>query len=245
MPRNEMEMSIIEHLDEFRKRIIICLISIIVVSIAVYFYSDILLKILTKPIDKLYFIKPTEALFTKMKISLYSGILFSLPITLTQFWLFFKPAMTKKESRFIGSMLPFSILLLIMGILFAFYLVLPTGLMILLSHSNENMGAMITLSAYFSFVFTFLTGFGLIFQMPVVVIILTLFGIVTPKFMIKKRRYTIVIIVLSAGIFTPGPDIFSQAMMAIPMLIIFEMSILLSKLVYSAKKKKRLNDFKY
>lgn len=226
------KLTIVEHLEELRKRIIICLITVFIVGFFCFFYIDNILLILSKPVGKLIFLKPTEAFVTKIKLSFYSAVFISMPVILYQIWKFINPGLIEIERRILYLAIPCSYLLFISGVTFAFFGVLPTGMKFLLNYGTENIQPMISVSSYISFVMIFLLAFGIIFQLPLVVLLLTKLGIVTPEWLIRHRKYAILVIFIIAGIITPGPDIFSQFLMAIPTLILYELSILLSRLVH-------------
>jgi sec-independent protein translocase protein TatC len=228
---NHEPLTLVQHLEELRRRIIICLVAIFVCGIFCFFYSDKILAVLSKPIGKFVFIKPTEAFITRIKVAFYSGVFVSMPVIIYQIWKFVKPGLIEIERRTLSLVIPFSYLLFIAGVVFAFFVVLPTGMKFLLNYGTENIQPMISISSYISFVMIFLLAFGFIFQLPLVVLVLTKLGIITPKWLVKNRKYAILIIFIIAGIITPGPDIFSQFMMAIPTLLLYEVSILIAKFV--------------
>ena len=234
----EQKFTLVQHLEELRKRIIICLIVVFVCGIFCFFYTDEILSILSKPVCKLVFLKPTEAFLAKIKLSFYGGIFISMPVIIYQAWKFLNPGLIEIERRYFFWIMPFSYLLFLSGVLFAFFAVLPVGMKFLLGYGTENVTPMISVSSYISFVGIFLIAFGIVFQLPVVVLFLTKLGVVTPKWLSVNRKYAVLVIFILAGILTPGPDIFSQFLMAIPTLLLYEISILLSKLVSSSKKNK-------
>lgn len=231
----DKSLTLVEHLSELRKRLIVCLITIFLCGIFCFFYTDKILSILSDPVGKLVFLKPAEAFFAKIKLSFYGGIFIAMPVIIYQAWKFVNPGLIEIERRTFYWIVPFSCLLFFSGILFAFFAVLPVGMKFLLGYGTENVIPMLSVSSYISFVGIFLLAFGIIFQLPVVVLFLTKLGIVTPKWLSVNRKYAVLVIFILAGILTPGPDIFSQFLMAIPTLLLYEISILLSKLV-SVKK---------
>lgn len=230
------KLTLVQHLEELRKRIIICLIATLIISLFCFFYVDNILLILSKPVGRLVFLKPTEALVTRIKVAFYSGLFIAMPVVIYQIWRFVNPGLIEIERRTLYWTVPFSYLLFILGVTFAFFGVLPTGMKFLLSYGTENIQPMISLSSYISFVIIFLLAFGIIFQLPLVVLLLTKLGIVSPEWLIRQRRYAILVIFIIAGVITPGPDIFSQFLMAIPTLLLYEISIFLSKFMVSSRK---------
>jgi len=228
-------LTLVEHLEELRKRIIICLLSIFICAVVCYFYSDKILMLLSTSIDKFVFLKPTEAFVARIKVSFYSGLFVSMPVVIYQIWKFVYPGLLEIERRVLYWIVPFSYLLFVFGVIFAFFVVLPIGIKFLLNYGTENIQPMISIGSYISFVTIFLLAFGIIFQLPLVILLLTKLGIVSPKWLITNRKYAILIIFILAAMLTPGPDIFSQFLMAIPTLLLYEISIFLSKLVTPKK----------
>jgi len=229
---NHQPLTLIQHLEELRKRIIICLVAIFVCALLCYFYSDKILMILSRPAaGKFVFLKPTEAFVTRIKVAFYSGFFISMPVVIYQIWKFVNPGLIEIERRTLYWAVPFSYLLFVGGAIFAFCGVLPTGMKFLLDYGTENIQPMISIGSYISFVTIFVLSFGIIFQLPLVVLLLTKLGIVSPEWLARQRRYAILVIFIISGVITPGPDIFSQFLMAIPTLLLYEISILLAKLV--------------
>lgn len=230
------KLTLVEHLEELRKRLIICLFAILLGSIFSYLYIDKILAFISAPVGKLIFLKPTELLLTRIKVSFYSGVFFSLPVIIYQAWKFISPGLVGQERRYFYWVVPFSYLLFACGLSFAFLGVLPLGIKFLLNYSSENIQPMISVGSYISFVVTFLLAFGIIFQLPLVILFLTKIGIITPQWLVKNRKYAILVIFILAGVLTPGPDIVSQFLMAVPTLILYEVGIQVSKLVKSQNK---------
>ena len=226
------EDTFVGHLEELRKRIIIIILSILITSIGSYIYVDNIINILIKPVGKLIFIKPTEALFTKLKVAILCGILIALPVVLYQIWQFIGPALFELEKKYLKFAIFFSYSLFIFGVSFAYFIVFPIGIKFLLNMGTQNIQPFISLSSYIDFLIIFVLTSGIIFQLPLIILIMTKIGIITPKWLTDSRKHIILVIFIIAAIITPGPDIFSQFAMAIPTLLLYEVSIILSKLVY-------------
>ena len=224
-------MTFYEHLEELRWRIIYSLALSGVLAFISYFYMDALLEILIKPVGKVVFLEPSEAFFTRIKLSLYCGLFFALPFILYQGWEFTVTALTVKEKRMLLKIVPASYLLFSAGLLFSITLVIPSALKFLTGFSSSTVVPMLSFSKYISFIFIFAAGFGIIFQLPVVSYIAGRMGIISSGKMRGTRRYAIVVIFIVAGLITPGPDIFSQFAMAVPTLLLYELSILIVKAV--------------
>ncbi|MGQ9616914.1 MAG: twin-arginine translocase subunit TatC [Spirochaetota bacterium] len=230
--KEDRELTIVEHLDELRRRIIYILIAVGIASGLSYHFIDEILAFITKAgrIEKLVFINPTEAFFVIVKLSILSGVVGAMPFILYQVWKYVGVALKKEERKYLIYFGPVSYILFLCGAAFAFRGVLPLGFRFLLSFSTESITPMITLNAYVSFLLQMITAFGLMFELPLVILLLSKLGIVTPEMLKKGRRYAIIIIFVVAAILTP-PDALSQIMLAIPMLLLYEVSIIICKVV--------------
>ena len=225
-------MSLLYHVEELRKRVIICLVTVIGLSIVCYFYSDLVMGFLTKPYQgKLVFIAPQEAFVTTLKVVLFGGIILALPVIFYEAWKFVAPGLKRKEKRGVLIYTPASVLLFLGGGAFCYFIVLPIGLNFLLGFSQSLFQPMISIDRYISFVTTLLLAFGVIFELPLLSVFLTKIGILTPEFLIEKRKTAIVVILIVSALLTP-PDIFTQLLMTGPLILLYEISIGLSKLAY-------------
>ena len=230
--REDKPSTVVEHLDELRRRIVYILIAVGITTAGAYMFKDYILNLLIKVggIEKLVFINPTEAFIVIIKLSLLVGIVAAMPFILYQVWMYVGVALKKHERKYLIYFGPISYILFLMGAAFAFRGVLPLGIRFLLSFSKENITPMITLNAYISFLGKMITAFGLMFELPLVVLLLSKLGIVTPDILKKGRRYAIVLVFIVAAILTP-PDVVSQIMLACPILIMYEISIWICKSV--------------
>ena len=153
-------------------------------------------------------------------------------------WAFVSAGLTQKERRVVLFALPFSVTLFLGGAVFAYFFVLPWSLKFLIDFAGPNVYPILSISKYLSFVIMLLLAFGIVFEMPVAVMILAKLGIVTPSFLRKNRKIAIVAIFIAAAVITPTPDAFTQCLMAVPMLFLYELSIWISKFVYKKGDKK-------
>jgi len=174
-----------------------------------------------------------------IKLSLLVGIVAAMPFILYQIWMYVGVALKKEERKYLIFFGPVSYILFLIGAAFAFRGVLPLGMRFLLSFSKENIKPMITLNAYVSFLGKMITAFGLMFELPLVVLFLSKIGIVTPEMMKKGRRYAIFGIFVIAAVLTP-PDVVSQIMLAVPILLLYEISVWIS-VVVAKKREKELD----
>lgn len=227
----EKKLTFIEHLEELRKRLIICLAFVIISSIIVYLNATKLMFFLTKPVGKLVFISPVEVFVAHLKLSLCGGIFFSLPVILYQIWKFISAGLKKREKKFVSIYVIFSFFLFILSAIFAYFVVIPVSLNFLLSFASQNIYSMISVGKYISFVGTFLLVFGIVFQTPLIILLLTKLHLVTPHFLAEKRKHIIILIFTLSSLLTP-PDVFTQFMVSLPMIVLYEISIWLSKVVF-------------
>ncbi|MGM0421110.1 MAG: twin-arginine translocase subunit TatC [Bacillota bacterium] len=226
----ETAMTLIDHLTELRKRIIISFVSIIIFSIIAYFFSEHLIGYLSQPVGDLVFLSPAEAFLTYIKVSILGGVIAALPIILFQFWKFILPALYQNEKKFFYIILPSSIIMFYLGVIFGFIIVMPLGMKFLLGFGNVDLEPLISLGFYFSFLLAFLLPFGLIFELPLVLNLLIKIGITSVDSLSSMRRYIIIIIFVIGAILTP-PDVITQLMLALPLIILFEGSLLIAKLI--------------
>jgi len=232
-------LTITEHLSELRRRIIFILISVAVTSAGAYYFIDEILDFVTQAggIEDFVFISPTEAFFVIIKLSLLTGLMGAMPFIFYQLWKYIGVALKKNERKYLIYFGPLSYLLFLIGAAFAFRGVLPLGIKFLLSFSKQNITPLITLNAYVSFLGKMITAFGLMFELPVVILFLSKIGVVTPKTLKKGRKYAIVVIFVLAAFLTP-PDVISQIMLAVPVLAMYEISIWICIVVTKKREKK-------
>jgi sec-independent protein translocase protein TatC len=225
-----------KHLEELRKRLIRIFIVLIIVFSVCYTYSKFFMDFVTAPIipllpekSTLAMLKITEGFFTELKLSLMAAVFFSMPYILYELWKFIAPGLYAHEKRYVISFVVISSVLFFSGAAFAYYLVFPFGFKFFLNYAQGEVIASLSLQWYLSFVTRLILGFGIVFELPVFTLFLAKMGIVTADMMKKYRKYAIVGIFIVAAIFTP-PDVFTQTMMAIPLLILYEISIYVAKI---------------
>ena len=227
----EGEMSLVDHLQELRWRIITIVIAVLIGSGAPYFYAQEIIHFITAPAGKLYYLNPAEAFFTYLKASFFVGFLLVLPIVLYQIWAFVVPALTTTERKTAVILLPASVLLFFVGLAFSYYFVLPAAIKFFMGFATEDLQPLFSLGQYLSFVIAFLLPFGFIFELPLFVLVLAKLGIISSEFLKAKRKIVIVGTFVIGAVISPTPDVFSQSMIAIPMIILYELSVLIVKYV--------------
>lgn len=260
------EMSFLQHLEELRWHIIKSVIAIIVLAIVAFIFKDIIfdgiliapqkpefftnrafagfaealnspaLRINDKPFQ-LININMSGQFSTHIWISVISGLILAFPFVIYQFWSFLSPALYEKERRYARYAVFAISALFFTGVLFGYYLIVPLSIHFLGSYQvSESVANTINLSSYFSTIASVTLASGLIFELPVVIFFLSKIGVVTPEFLRKYRKHAIIVILVVAAIITP-PDIFSQILVTIPLVILYEVGILISAAIYRQKEK--------
>lgn len=230
VPANDGEMSLVDHLQEFRRRIIVCLAALLITSTASYYYAEELVNLIAAPAGMLYFMNPAEVFFTYLKISFFAGFLVSLPILVYELWGFIAPALTMSERKLAFVLTPAFVLLFYAGLIFSYYFVLPAGIRFFLGFATDSLQPMFSLGSYLSFVISFVLPFGIVFELPLCLLILAKMGFVNAAFLKKKRKIVLVMSFVLAAVISPTPDVFSQTMIAVPVILLYEVSIILIRL---------------
>ena len=224
-PDVQTEQTLRDHLQEFRKRLIICLVVVAIAALACYNYVDDIIALLSGPAGKLYFMNPSEVFFTYMEIALYAGILFTLPVLLYEVWAFVAPALWPEERRAVLVILPTAVILFYVGLVFAYYLVIPAAVTFFMGFATQTLQPMFSLESYLSFILALTLPFGFIFELPLIVVFLAKIGLVTGDFLKGKRKILIVIAFIFAAVVSPTTDIFTQTMIAVPLIVLYEISL--------------------
>jgi sec-independent protein translocase protein TatC len=237
------DMPFLDHLEELRVRLIKAVASILLVSIAAFVFSERIMNFLATPIDKVYFMSPTEAFMVQIKISLGIGVIGSAPIIIYQLWMFVLPALYEKEVKHVLPIVIFSTIFFYGGGAFCLFYVIPMALNFLMKFGGERLEPLISVSEYFVFVTRMVLAFAIVFELPVVSYFLGKIGILSHRFMSRGRRYAAVIILVLSAVLTP-PDIFSQVALGIPLYLLYELSILIVYLTgrHGRKSKSGEND---
>jgi len=232
----ERNLTLIEHLTELRNRIIYMAIVLIAAILLSYSFSEILVTDMIGIVPEIsfVFISPAELLLSYIKIAVILGLAVSSPFLILQIWLYISPGLEKKERRTILFSLLFGGVFFILGAVFAYMVVLPLILEFFMGFQIEGIEEMISFSSYLSLVVNTVLSFGLIFELPSIMVIMTRFGIVRVNFLRKNRKYIILVIFVVAAVLTP-PDIISQTLLALPMILLFELGIFLSRIVERKK----------
>lgn len=223
-PKPPDEYSLLEHLDELRERLFKMIVSLVVGTCVAYIFIDEILFFLIKPVGELVFTAPADAFIARIMLSIFIGFFIAFPVILHQIWAFVGEGLEAQERKYITIFGPLSLLLFVLGSCFAYFLTVPLAVKFLLAFSTENIRPMITIKSYIGFVGTFILAFGTVFELPLVLMFLTKIGIATPEFLRQKRKYAIVIIMVLSALITP-PDCITQLMLAIPLIILYEIGL--------------------
>ena len=225
------DMSFIDHLEELRWRILKSLGSILVMAILTFNFADYLVYILTAPADHrgigLQTLTPQGMFILKWNLAIIGGFILSIPVITIQIWKFVSPGLYNRERKILLPLIITVFLCFILGAIFAYMVILPFSLIFFASMVTENVQNNFSINYYFSFVLALIIGSGIIFEMPVASFLFSSIGIITPSFLRKFRREAIMITVILSAIITP-PDPISLIIMSIPMVVLYEISILVS-----------------
>lgn len=235
---NDKRMSLLEHVSELRKRVLISAIAVLGGALVTYLYVDRIMDILRGPVETLVFIAPQEAFVVNLKLAFWGGVFLASPVIFFQIWKFISVALKEEEKRYLLVYGFASFCAFVGGVTFAHLVVLPIGLKFLLSFASRDLQPMLSVGKYVSFVFMLLIAFGLTFELPLVALFLTRLGLISPQFLIRRRKHAIIGVFILAAILTP-PDIVTQLFMAGPLLGLYEIGILLSR--WATKKRGRIS----
>lgn len=233
---DEKKMVLTDHLDELRKVMIVCILAVLITScLSYYLLADRLVDLVMSPLEaldvKLVYIGIAEAFITKIKLSVLAGIVIAIPVILYQVWNFVAAGLFPKERNFVIKIIIPSITLFIIGVVFAYTVVFNYATRFLLMVVAGDLTPMLSVGPYVSFLISFLIPFGVMFELPLVVYLLARIGIVNYQLLAKNRKYAILAIFVLAAVLTPGPDMVSQVLLALPMVILYEISVLIAWLV--------------
>ncbi|MFZ7121109.1 MAG: twin-arginine translocase subunit TatC [Eubacteriaceae bacterium] len=238
-------MGLVEHLSEVRKRLFIVLIAFFVVALVSFNFSDEIVVLLIDTAKELgyelVYLAPGELFAQYIKLSLVSGVAFASPLILYHTWAFIRPGLKKSENTVVFLSLFAGLVCFLMGSVFAFYIVVPLVLNFFINvDPNHTVLATISIQNFLNFIMSTLVTFGIVFEMPVVTVLLSQLGLLKAEWLMKSRRVVIVLLFVIGAFITP-PDVVSQVLVSIPMLALFEISIILSKII-TKKKIKRENE---
>jgi len=229
------KMSFFDHLSELRTRIIWSLIPAGIALIGTLYFTDRIMMFLQRPLAQIkappVFLTPTEYFWTYMKVAMIAALFVAMPVVLWNVWAFVAPGLHKHERKYAAPFVIIGSVLFLGGGAFALLVVIPFAVQFLVNFGVEK-GAqpMISIASYMDFILKFTLAFGLVFEMPVVITLLSMIGVVTPQFLAKNRKYAILINFIIAAVLTPTPDALNQSLMAGPLIILYEVGIISARI---------------
>ena len=236
-------MSLMEHLEELRRRILWSVIYLALGFAVAYAFHVRLYAIIQAPLNNLHialnYTHPTDPLNLYLKTALYGGCLLASPFILYQVWLFIAPGMYSHEKRYVFPFMGITIALFLLGAWFGYHYVFPDALKILIGGFGKEFHAMLTIEDYTNFFLAVILGLGVTFELPVVMFFLALFGIVDGKFLLKHFRYAVLAIFLVAAVICPTPDPIGMTLFATPMLVLYFIGVGLAFLVHPARRNRK------
>ena len=239
----EREMSFLDHLEELRRQIIKMIIGVLIGTALCIFFADFIVQtILLSPLRsvglKAQVLSPYGIVMLYMEAILICGVILSMPYTIYCLWKFVAPGLLPKERQYISRIVFFTSFCFFTGIAFGYNILLPAALTFFSTFGTQNIELHVALDQYVSFMLALLLGAGLVFELPMISYFLSKMGLLTPAFMRKYRRHAIVVILIIAAVVTPTPDMVTQTLLALPMFLLYEVSIFVSKF---AQKKKTIS----
>lgn len=230
----EKEMGFLDHLEELRWRILKSVLAVLAGAIIAAFFSDFLVKqVLMGPLLKVglkaQVLTPYGIVLTYMQVVIVAGIILAMPVILYQLWQFIAPGLLPHERQYARWIVFFTSLCFLSGIAFAYFVLVPTALAFFSTFGTDVFELNIAINEHISFMLSLILGAGLVFELPMITYFLTKIGLLNPVFMRKYRRHAIVTILIISAIVTPTPDVLTQSLLAAPMILLYEISIFISK----------------
>ena len=236
-------MGLMDHLDELRSRIVKSLLGIIIIFFGAFAFADIIMNFIKQPLvaalppnqNSLHFTGPMDVFIANIKISLLAAVIAGCPIWLYQFWKFIEPALYAHERKFVLPFVAASVTLFFTGVSFCFFFILPMALDFLIGMGMEVGTPIITVADYVSLLMILIFGFGIVFETPVILVLLAMMDLVSAEALAENRKFVLIGVLVLGAILTP-PDPISQLAMGIPTYLMYEVSILLIRLIKGKKK---------
>lgn len=234
----DKELNLVDHLDELRKRLIISAVAFVAFFILGFMYVEEIYSWFVRDLDvKLIVLGPSDIVWIYFMLATLIAIAGTIPIIALQIWLFVKPALKPIERKISLSYIPALFILFIVGLAFGYFVIFPTVLNFLVELSGDMLVTNFTADKYFRFIMNMTLPFGVLFELPVVVMFLTSLGVINPYVLTKIRKYAYFVLIVISVVISP-PDFMSDILVTIPLLVLYEISINLSKVVYRRKLKK-------
>jgi len=230
-------LTVIEHLNELRQRLIVSVLAVAVTTVVSVIFTPFLFELLKSRAPDVHLIRTgvTEMIGTYMKVALLGGVVLALPVILYEIVMFVSPGLTKQERRYLFALFPGAILSFLVGAVFAFFFLLPPALNFLVTFGSDIAEPLIKIGDYVSVVTSLIFWVGIAFETPLVIFFLAKIGVVSPKLLAAKRKYAVLGAFVLAAVITPTPDPINQALVAAPLIVLYEIGILLARLAWRGR----------
>ena len=237
MSDGKNKLTLLSHFQELRKRLIRSVIAVAIAAALSFIFYEWIFYILILPAQgiNLIYIEMTEMIGTIMKVCLASGLVLAMPYLTFQVIMFISPALTRKEKRYVYIILPWITIMFLIGVLFSYFILIPPAINFLITFGSDIAAPQIKIGNYISIITRLMLAIGLVFEMPVVTTFLARIGIVKAKWLADKRRTAIIVAFILAAVITPTFDPINQVLVAVPLVLLYELSIWLAKLVQRKK----------
>ena len=233
---DQSKMSFIDHLTELRRRLLWCVLAVVILFVPAFYFSAEIFDFLMEPLienlpegSSLIFTRPAEGFTTYLKVSFFAAMIGAVPFILYQVWLFVAPALYKQEKQIVVPFILFGTIFFVMGAAFCYYVASPPAFKFLLNeYSSDYVKAFPTIREALSFFMALIFGFGLVFEFPLIIFVLARVGIVTSKWLRQKRKYAFLLSAVVAAILTPTTDAISMMLMFVPIIVFYELGIVVA-----------------
>ena len=230
----DRDMSLTEHLQDLRRCLLRALAAWAAGAALCFYNVQAIVDLLTAAAGSLYYMRPAEAFMIYMKLALLGGLLLAAPVILYQLYSFISPALTRREKRFTKMCLPLTLLLILAGMLFSYCFVFPRGLEFFLSFAAGKVSPLLSLESYLDFFLMLVVPFGFVFTLPLIVLLLSYLQLISVQTLQKYHKHIILAAFIVAAVITPTPDVITQSLLALPMIVLYEISIGLAKIFITA-----------
>ena len=230
----DRDMSLAEHLTELRSCLFKAGAALVAGTAVSFYYLEQIIEALTAPVGQLYYLRPAEAFMVYLKVALLVGLVLASPIVLYQLYSFVRPALTLREKHYALCTIPIIIVLFLGGMLFSYYLVFPRAVEFFLGFGNGHVNPLISMESYLDFMLMLVVPFGFVFNILVVLLLLAYLKLLPVNALGRYHKHVILAAFILAAFITPTPDIITQSLLALPMVVLYEVSLVLCKLLLAS-----------